>query len=103
MSGYNEAKHEILTIIDEMVEATSRDIADITDRSIYNASINLSRYHKQGLLNRYRLEGQYHYSLSDRGIERLEWLDELADEEDKFVEATRVAARNRCQVKHPYP
>jgi DNA-binding transcriptional regulator PaaX len=35
----------------------------------------LMRYYRQGLLKRVRSGGQFTYSLTDRGIRRLEWLE----------------------------
>jgi len=57
VSGYNEAKYEILSLLDELGEATSSDVAEITDRTIYSASRNLGHYYRQGLLNRYWWDG----------------------------------------------
>ncbi len=74
MSRYNQAKTEILETILELGEATSRDIAEMTDRSMENASVLLLRYHRYGLMSRYRGSWGYVYSLNVRGVERLEWL-----------------------------
>ena len=98
MSGYNEAKYEILSLLDELGEATSSDVAEITGRTIYSASRNLGNYYRQGLLNRYWGSGEYVYSLSDRGSERLEWLDEVFSE-DEFTRILVEASRNRCRVR----
>ena len=74
MSGYNVAKIEILDLVLELGEATSYDIAEITDRSMENASVLMLRYHRWGLLSRYRGSEGYVYSMTERGIERLAWL-----------------------------
>jgi hypothetical protein len=74
MSGFNEAKNEILKLILELGEATSGDIAEFTNRSMENASMLMLLYHRWGLLSRYRTSKGFVYAVTDRGIERLAWL-----------------------------
>lgn len=74
MSEYNAAKILILDTILDLGEATSGDIAEITDRTTENSSMLLLRYHRWGLLSRYRGPWGFVYSLTRRGIERLAWL-----------------------------
>ena len=100
VSGYNEAKYEILSLLDELGEATSGDVAEITGRSIYGASRNLGRYYRQGILDRYREDGEYVYSLNDRGSGRLKWLEEVFEEEyEEEIKRLVEAIRNRCRVR----
>jgi len=73
--AFNEAKQEILNIVNILGEATSMEIALITNRTPECASMNLFRYHGQGLLNRRTLKGRTKaYTLTERGKERLAWL-----------------------------
>jgi len=75
-AGYNEAKRDILDIIRTRGETTAMEIALITNRTTENSSMRLMNYHKQGLLSRRKIHGKERgYSISDRGLERLEWLD----------------------------
>ncbi len=68
------AKTEILDLLLELGEATSGDISEMTDRTPENCSVLMLRYHRWGLLSRYRGSEGYVYSLTERGIERLAWL-----------------------------
>jgi DNA-binding transcriptional regulator PaaX len=43
---------------------------------IHAVRMALVRYFRQGLLKRVRSGGQFKYSLSSRGISRLQWLEE---------------------------
>ena len=81
MSGYNEAKLAILTELDEVGEATAGDIAEYLTKSHESISMALLRYHRQGLVSRYTVEGRTKvYEITERGIERLEYLSSRARE-----------------------
>lgn len=73
---YNQVKKKILNIINTMGEATSWQISLITGQSVEAASMALFRYHKMGLLHRQTLRGRLKgYNLTERGLERLNWLE----------------------------
>jgi len=73
---YNQAKLDILDVIRTMGEATSMDISKFTQRTPENSSMLLLRYHRQGLLHRRKVYGKARgYSLTERGLERLMWLE----------------------------
>ena len=42
---------------------------------IHAVRMALVRYYRQGLLKRIRSAGEFTYSLTDRGIRRLQWLE----------------------------
>lgn len=44
---------------------------------IHALRMALMRYYKQGLLRRERVRGMFRYSLSERGVGRLRWLESL--------------------------
>jgi len=44
---------------------------------IHALRMALMRYYKQGLLRRERTGGMFRYSLSERGVGRLRWLESL--------------------------
>ena len=75
---YNEAKTQILGILEDRGEATSIEIAELTGKRYENCGMLMLSYHRFGLLNRRRLKGQktFAYSISARGVERLTWLRE---------------------------
>jgi len=76
-AGFNEAKHRILYLVSKLGEVTAMDISIITGKTPENSSMLLLNYHRQGLLSRRKLEGKTRgYSIRDRGLERLEWLEE---------------------------
>jgi DNA-binding transcriptional regulator PaaX len=45
---------------------------------IHAVRMALVRYYRQGLLKRVRSAGQFTYSITDRGLRRLQWLEEQA-------------------------
>ena len=67
---YNERKLSVLEAMEDLEEARAYDIVEHLDISLGAAKMALSRYHRQGLLN--RKKGLYW--LSNRGFERLQWL-----------------------------
>ncbi len=74
---YNEAKLEILDAVRTFGELTAMEISLITHRTPRCASMNLLTYHRQGLLSRRKVKGKTRgYSLTERGLERLMWLEE---------------------------
>ena len=81
--GFNEFKLLILEAL-EGGESAAGDLASLGSREA--VSMALMRYHRMGLLHRRREGHGYVYSLSQRGIERLEYLrdvDEVSDIEDE--------------------
>jgi len=46
---------------------------------IHALRMALMRYYKQGLLNRERSGGTFTYTISERGIQRLRWLEGQAN------------------------
>lgn len=46
---------------------------------IHAVRMALVRYYRQGLLKRIRSGGQFKYTLSNRGVSRLKWLEEKRD------------------------
>ncbi len=80
---YNELKLEILMEMDAKEEAIAADIVESLGHPYQSVAMAMLRYHRQGLLNRYTTDwkNEKMYSLSARGLERLEWLLEQEDEE----------------------
>ncbi len=74
--GYNERKLQILEFIYENGDVTSFELAEALDLEIHNARTLLKRYHEYGLLSRIKVDsfGTRVYMITNRGIERLEWL-----------------------------
>ena len=71
--GYNERKLSVLDAIEVLGEVRAWDIAEYLEIDIWAARKALSRYRRQGLLHR----SWGLYWLSDRGVERLEYLQNL--------------------------
>lgn len=82
--GYNERKLEVLLVLSTIIEGTSFTVAVMLGCAHETAAMALLSYHRQGLLSRYQLPGSRArvYSLTDRGYERLEWLQEQARENE---------------------
>lgn len=82
MSGldYNELKLLILRIILEHGPMDGSSLLKELASQEFNVEIHavrmaLMRYYKLGLLKRVRAGGAFSYSLSERGIARLDWLE----------------------------
>lgn len=72
----NEAKRQVLAAVRTLGEVTAWDIGLVTQRTPENSSMLLLHYHRQGLLSRRKLHGKTKgYSLTERGLERLKWLE----------------------------
>ena len=87
-SGYNELKLELLEEADNWEEVTAGDMARALRRTHCSIAMAMLRYHRQGLLSRHTIHrNEKVYALTDRGLERLEWLMEQAsDDDDVFDE-----------------
>jgi DNA-binding transcriptional regulator PaaX len=77
---YNELKIRVLSLFESAQEFDSFKIRELlttektlklTDKAVEMA---LMRYWRQGLLSRTRKSGMFHYSLTERGLARKEWL-----------------------------
>ena len=78
---YNELKLHVLQIISEAGSVDSGTLRKLlADRKIvidiHAVRMALMRYYKQGLLRRVRSGGMFTYAISDRGIHRLQWLEQ---------------------------
>lgn len=79
---YNELKLRILTVLakGEAMGSTSvaKELVTSTGLAIdiHALRMALMRYYRLGLLKRERAGGTFTYSLSQRGLERLRWLEQ---------------------------
>ncbi len=73
-AAYNQAKTDILEIVQDLGEATTGDVSELTGKRYETASMLMLAYHRFGLLSRYRQGRAYIYSITARGLERLNWL-----------------------------
>ena len=85
MTEYNDAKLETLQYLNDQGEGTSSDYAYTYELSLQNASMRLRRCSKQGLLGRYREGREYIYYITERGVERLQWLILIKHIERRFT------------------
>ena len=80
--GFNERKLKLLHFLSETGPLDSNSLARAIVSSkefrldIHALRMALMRYYKQGLLRREKVEGVFRYDLSERGIQRLHWLEE---------------------------
>jgi DNA-binding MarR family transcriptional regulator len=98
MTDYNEAKYETLQEIYDQGEISASDLAYTNGLTLQNASTRLRRYSRQGLLGRYRNGREYIYYITDRGVERLEWLTT-----NRITQEWLKYANQRCPVKKKVP
>jgi len=78
---YNQLKRVLLRVLadngpldsDSLLRALSS--SGNVQSEIHAVRMALMRYYRQGLLKRVRSGGQFTYSLTDRGILRLDWLE----------------------------
>jgi len=79
--NYNELKRLLLRTLADHGPMDSASLSQIllasnqSNFEIHAVRMALVRYYRQGLLKRIRSSGQFNYSLTDRGIQRLQWLD----------------------------
>ena len=79
---YNELKLRILRLLSKTGPMDSSSLASTIAESkeitldIHALRMALMRYHKQGLLKRERSGGTFTYALTERGIQRLRWLEQ---------------------------
>jgi DNA-binding transcriptional regulator PaaX len=81
---YNQLKLLILRIISDHVAIDANSVlAELVSAGaradIHAVRMALVRYHRLGLLKRDRVGGMYRYSLSERGIARLRWLERQSE------------------------
>ena len=78
---YNETKLLVLFHLERVDEDTAGGIASHLGMRRESISMALLRYHEYGLVNRCRKGSRtYFYSISEKGLERLYWL------EDQYLE-----------------
>jgi DNA-binding PadR family transcriptional regulator len=77
---YNELKRVVLRILSagpknslSLVQELARH--GVEPLEVHAVRMALVRYYKQGLLKRQRESGMFVYTLSERGLRRLKWLD----------------------------
>ena len=81
---YNALKLRILRLLSKTGPTDSGSLASTIAESkeirldIHALRMALMRYHKQGLLKRERTAGTFTYALTERGIQRLRWLEQQA-------------------------
>lgn len=98
LSSRNEAKYETLKYIEATGFATGSEIAEYRGVSHGCQSTLLRRYWKFGLLHRCSGIGKEKvYTLSERGYERLEWLEEQL--EDVYFDLGPHENLKRCRVR----
>jgi DNA-binding transcriptional regulator PaaX len=77
---YNELKIRVLNLFESAQEFDSLKIRQLLDREktlkLTDKAVEMAlmRYWRQGLLSRTRKSGMFHYSLTERGLARKEWL-----------------------------
>ena len=78
---YNLLKLRILRLLSKTGPADSGSLASTIaemkeiSMDIHALRMALMRYYKQGLLKRERVGGIFTYALTERGIQRLRWLE----------------------------
>jgi len=82
---YNELKIPVLQVLLENGPSNSTSVVRKLSESkgitleIHALRMALMRYYKQGLLKRERAGGMLTYTISDRGVNRLRWLEAKAE------------------------
>lgn len=91
-SSYNELKLEVLEEADNWDEFTVGDMAKALGRTHCSIAMAVLRYHRHGLLSRYTTnrKNEKVYALTDRGLERLDWLMEQDSDDDGMSDYEEV-------------
>ena len=82
---YNQLKLLVLRVLSEKGATDSSAVAAALGATgvkldMHAIRMALMRYYKQGLLWRKRKLGMYTYELSERGVQRLAWLESTIQE-----------------------
>ena len=86
---WNELKKQILELARNSKTVTSKDVATALNCEIHNAGMALNRMFKQRLLTKRTMtvtewrKPLYQYSLTDRGLARLQYFEGLEREVSK--------------------
>ena len=86
---YNELKRLLLRTLADIGPINSDSLAARLNLErearfeIHAIRMALVRYYRQGLLKRVRSGGEFQYSLSARGVNRLQWLEDQAGNADE--------------------
>ena len=94
MSDWNEAKLETLEDAYASGEVTSSELAYSCGLTLHAASTRLKRYHRQGLFTRTKIERQYVYYITVKGIERIDWLRK----QKVTMELYQTISTKRCPI-----
>ena len=79
---YNMRKTEILQFVSENIFVEPLEVSIWLGISTTNASTKMGVFYRRGLLSRQKTSGKiFGYSITDRGLDRLNWL--LAPEEEE--------------------
>jgi len=71
----NQRKIQILSILSESNLISAEDLSyNIDETSTANIMALLLRYYRYGLVKRKKFLGKYRYSISQKGIERMNYL-----------------------------
>ena len=76
---YNILKIKILSILAKHSDMSYLDVLSVLEEyfDINPSSIQMAlmRYYRQGLLDRWKNGRYYRYNITEKGIERLDWLE----------------------------
>ena len=74
----NVLKIRILSILAEQSDMSYLDVLSVLEESVYinpsSVQMALMRYYRHGLLDRWKNGSYYSYSITEKGIGRLNWL-----------------------------
>jgi len=99
---YNKRKMRLLNHLADGWNTAKRiyDLSeDKSEIGISSTRMALLRYHRQGLLYRKKTghHREYEYTISKRGKERLEWLEETESQRNKSQSVEASGDSQRCE------
>ena len=76
-SKYNrwERQKEVLLLLNGNCFSV-KDLSDYLDIDVVHSDCLLRYYHRNNQLKRKKIEGKFHYTLTDYGLKHLKWLEE---------------------------
>lgn len=95
MSGYNTSKQRVLAALELETWMPSSQVAlrlqndEGSKLSVRAVRMALLRYHRQGLVQRRWGDGEYVYALSQRGYDRLRWIQSVLLEQTRPTKSQR--------------
>lgn len=84
-NNYNIRKKQVLSILSYTYPYTAKEISDLCPVSLSCICALLKRYTKIGLIKRKKENNKFLYEITQKGLDRLNYLINLKEEQDELL------------------